>query len=255
MIFANLFKRPPPRPQRQHLSLASHPGSIYAIGDVHGCLDLLRQLERRILADADAHAVRPTLVLLGDYVDRGPDSAGVLDHLSGPRPRGFSRVCLAGNHEIMMLDFLAAPSPSADWLRFGGLETLASYGMQPDRVLGSSRRQLQAMVDAHVPQEHIDFLKDLPLTLSVQDLVFVHAGLRPGVEPIDHQSEDDLLWIRDEFFNAPPVDRRLVVHGHTPGKVPVSVPGRICVDTGAYATGVLSAVRLVPHHPPGFLST
>ena len=239
----------PQRAGRAHLAAEGWPAVIYAIGDIHGCLVELRELESRIVEDAAAIEGEKWLVYLGDFVDRGPDSLGVLDHLTARPPRGFRRVCLAGNHEVMMLAFLDNPDRQSDWPQFGGQETLTSYGINAPDFLASPLRQRRAILDSHVPPEHVEFLSDLALTLSVPGVVFVHAGLRPDV-PLDRQGEHDLLWIRDEFFNAPPVPGRLVVHGHTPANQAVIVPGRICVDTGAFATGRLTAVRLALNEQP-----
>lgn len=255
MILTNLFRRPKPHANRAHLSAAQWPELVYAIGDVHGSLDQLMQLEQKIAADASETPGQKWIVMLGDYVDRGTNAAGTLDHLTAAAPTGFKRICLAGNHEVMMCQFLSSPDASADWLSFGGLETLSSYGISPERLTRVSKRRLHAILDSHIPQEHIAFLRNLPLTLSLPGTVFVHAGIRRENEALDRQSEDDLLWIRDEFFNAPVVNNLLVVHGHTPATTPVSLPGRICVDTAAYATGVLTAVRLTPGQVPQFLST
>lgn len=253
MMF-NPFRRPAPKSGRTHLSAAGWPEVVYAVGDVHGCLDELRRLESNIAADAAGISGEKWLVMLGDYVDRGRDAAGVLDRLNAAPPPGFKRICLAGNHEIMMLRYLQAPGPKDDWLAFGGMETLSSYGISMDAIARAGRKDLKAIVDSHIPQEHIAFLRDLPLTLSLPGMVFVHAGLRPGIDLVERQSEDDLLWIRDEFFDAPPVSNRMVVHGHTPAPEAVFLPGRICVDTGAFATGILTAARLRPGDPVRFLT-
>ena len=237
------------RSERAHLSAPEWPAAIYAIGDVHGCLTELRGLEQRIVEDAAAVEGEKWLVYLGDLVDRGPDSVGVLDRLLARPPQGFRRICLAGNHEIMMLAFLDNPASQPEWLQFGGQQTLASYGIDAARLLATPARQRRAILDSHVPQDHVEFLTDLPLTLSLPGVVFVHAGLRPDI-PVDRQAENDLLWIREEFFRAPPLPGRLVVHGHTPARDAVMLPGRICVDTGAFATGRLTAVRLSPDQEP-----
>jgi len=232
-------------PFRPHLGFAAWPAAIYAIGDVHGCRDELEELEAAIIADAADIEGEKWLVGLGDYIDRGPDSAGVLDHLTRPPPPGFRRISLMGNHEFMLLDFLADPQPDSRWLYNGGLETLASYGLAPE---------WNPQIGHHIPRNHIDFVTCLHLTLSVPGVVFVHAGLG-STAPVEQQDEADLLWIRTAFHDAPPVPGRLVVHGHTPDTLPVIAPGRICVDTGAFATGVLTAVRLMPGAEPKLLDT
>ena len=252
-----LFGVSPPameRRERVHVGSRTWPAVIYAIGDVHGCLAELRALERKIVEDASAINGDKWIICLGDYIDRGPDSAGVLDALMAPPPAGFRRICLAGNHELMALDFLHEPRPRADWLAFGGQETLASYGVSLAAIQAGNTRSRQALLDSHIPAEHIEFMKELAISVSVPGYLFVHAGIRPGIA-LEHQSENDLLWIRGEFLDAPPTPGLRVVHGHTPNPDPVLNDARICVDTGAFATGILTAVRLTEHEEPRFLST
>jgi len=241
-----------PHVVRAHIA-ADWPAAIYAIGDVHGCLNQMRGLEAKIVEDGRSLSGEKWLVYLGDYIDRGPDSAGVIDRLISPAPDGIRRICLAGNHEVMALNFLKDPRPGSDWLDFGGQECLQSYGLSAATLTGRSSRSRMAMIESHIPREHISFLEQLPLTLSVPGYVFVHAGLRPGI-PLLQQHEDDLLWIRDDFFDAPPHNGLTIVHGHTPAIEPVIAPGRICVDTGAFATGKLTAIRLIQGESPLFLS-
>ncbi len=226
---------------------------IYAVGDVHGCIGLMRALEARIGEDAATLPGRKLLVMLGDYVDRGPDSAGVLDRLSAHPPAGIDRrICLMGNHERLMLDFLADPRLDR-WLGFGGAETLGSYGIDPEGFarLGA-RHRLQAL-QSHIPGEHIQFLQSLPLIVETPYHVFVHAGLRAGV-PVAAQAEADALWMRDDFAETYADSVQWVVHGHSPVPAPVVLGRRIAVDTGAYLTGRLSAVRLRPAEAPHFLT-
>lgn len=238
---ASLFgpRRPEPQP-RQRLSAAARPALIYAIGDVHGCLDELLRLEQHIVADAAGTAGEKWIVMLGDYVDRGPASAQVIDHLLAPPPPGFRRFTLAGNHEQMLLEFLAAPRQSAGWLDFGGLETLRSYGIEP---LNQPPAALATALAARLPSAHLDWLHQLPASLEVPGFVFVHAGLRPGV-PLDAQDERDMLWIRNEFLDAPASGGPVVVHGHSPEAEPVHNAARIGIDTAAFATGRLTSARI-----------
>lgn len=255
--FRRLFGIAPAEPRtsaRPHLAFDKWPAAIYGVGDVHGCLAELLELERLIVEDASSINGDKWIVYLGDYVDRGPDSAGVLDRLMARPPEGFRRICIVGNHEVMALNFLNNPRADADWLSFGGQEFLYSYGLSESALRLASSRARQAAIDSHIPSEHQAFLKELPLSVSVPGCVFVHAGLRAGV-PIEEQEEADLLWIRDEFFAAPPRRDLIVVHGHTPAAEPVVAEGRICIDTGAFATGILTAVCLKPGSPPRFLST
>ena len=244
---------PPPAPGR-HQKADHWPAAIYAIGDIHGCRAELDLLHARIFADAAAIDGDKWLVYLGDYVDRGPNSAGVLDALLAPLPKDFRRFTLSGNHEAVMLDFLAAPSIEHGWMSFGGIETLASYGMEARSLAGVPAPERIGLLKQYIPQAHLDLLDNLAFTLSLPGVVFVHAGLRMGV-PIALQQERDLLWIRQEFYDAPPEPGLLVVHGHTPAAEPVVTPSRICVDTGAFATGVLTAVRLLPDGDRKFIAT
>lgn len=219
------------------------PAVVYAIGDVHGCYDQLHRLMGRIEDDARDLAGRKLIVMLGDYIDRGPQSASVLDWLCAVPPAGFERVALAGNHEMLMLEFLADPRPDSRWLQFGGLETLTSYGISPDSFSRARSRERAAMLDANIPTEHLDLLRDMPGMLTLPNAVFVHAGIRPDT-PLEAQHDDDLFWIREPFLSAEMPPNMVVVHGHTPNVEPVVVGRRICIDTGAFATGVLTAVRM-----------
>lgn len=251
----NLFKRAPADSDRHHLNASAWPAVIYAIGDVHGCADLLEDLTQQIVEDTEAFEGERWLIMLGDYIDRGPDSARVLDILTLPPPDGFRRFCLAGNHETMLLAFLDDPSNAQQWLNHGGYEMLSSYGILRETAQSISPVRLQKELGHLMPAEHLDLLRTLPISLSIPGMVFVHAGIRRGV-PMQEQSESDLLWIRNEFFEADPDDGPLVIHGHTPGPEPVIAPGRICVDTGAFATGKLTAVRLTPDGAsPSILTT
>lgn len=223
---------------------------VYAVGDIHGRADLLEGLLARIVADAGpalARGERPLLVFLGDYVDRGADSRGVIDRLIALAAQpGFEVRLLMGNHEEAMLGFLEDPVSGAGWLDFGGGATLASYGVAPPigRSSGEELAALSAALSAVLPAAHLTFLRSLELAVVLGDYVFVHAGLRPGV-PLHAQSARDLLWIRQEFLSEKKSFEKVVVHGHTPEEMPYDGPTRIGLDTGAYATGVLTAGRLL----------
>jgi len=208
---------------------------LYAIGDIHGRADLLRRLYDAIADDAATVARRRrVLIHLGDYVDRGPDSRGVLDLVTAAPPAGFDTVCLRGNHEQMMLDYLDGRSDGDLWRRNGGEATEASYG-----VLTNDR---DALLRA-LPPAHLVFLRGLGLTARFGDYLFVHAGIRPGV-PLDRQDADDLLWIRQPFLDSDADHGAVVVHGHSVRPAPVFAGNRIGLDTGAYASGVLTALVL-----------
>jgi serine/threonine protein phosphatase 1 len=219
---------------------------VYAIGDVHGRADLLDALHGAIVADAATRAAtRRVLVWLGDYVDRGPDSRGVIDRLLAP-PTGFETVALLGNHEQFMLDFLEDPSMGPHWMMNGGAETLTSYGIalmdgcyfRADRWEALSR----ALRDA-LPVPHRRLLDRLRPSHREGDYLFVHAGIRPGT-PLDEQALDDLLWIRGEFLFSEADHGAIVVHGHTISDEPQIRPNRIGIDTGSFFSDHLTALAL-----------
>lgn len=220
---------------------------VYAIGDIHGCYDLLKALLAKIAADCGPRAKgrRPILVFLGDYVDRGPQSAQVVEALIWLKRRPDLDVrLLKGNHEQAMLDFIEAPERAAGWLQFGGRETLQSYGVLPPQGDPVAMVQARDELMAAMPAAHLRLLERLELMLGIGDYAFVHAGVRPGVSLAD-QEENDLLWIRQAFLEAPGPFEKIIVHGHTWLDERVQRHDhRIGVDTGAYATGVLTALRL-----------
>lgn len=220
---------------------------IYAIGDVHGRLDLLTRLHALIAADAAAAPVqRRVIVYLGDYIDRGPDSRGVVDFLLQPPLPGFESVHLLGNHEDYLLQFLEQAEVGPHWGAYGGLATLASYGVRPPSGftphVADFETARRALADK-IPAAHLDFLRGLKLTHAEGGYLFVHAGVKPGVA-LSEQQADDLLWIRDEFLNSPDDFGACVVHGHTIVETPEQHANRIAIDTGAFATGTLTALVL-----------
>jgi serine/threonine protein phosphatase 1 len=229
---------------------------LYAVGDIHGRADLLADLLRQIEVDA-AHrgAAKKTLVFLGDYVDRGPDSCGVVEMLLNDLPEGFETRFLKGNHEAMLLAFLDDPQRLDHWLMNGGGATMASYGVDIGRLdnMDAAPKAWRDAFAATLPEAHLNFFKSLKLMIADGDYLFVHAGVRPGV-PIDAQSEMDLLWIRGEFLESDEAFGKVVVHGHTPLRVPEALPNRIGIDTGAVFTGQLTALRLQDGEL-GFLQT
>lgn len=233
------------------LALNLWPTAAYAVGDVHGCFDLYRDLEARIAADVAALGGVGLLVLLGDVIDRGPMSAALIDHLIAPAPPALMRMVLRGNHEEMFARFLRAPAPGAGWLHHGGLETLASYGIDTASFADGSlsSRRMRLVLDTTIPPEHRAFLDALPDALILDPLIFVHAGVDPAQLPQD-QTGAALRWGMVETVAA--VDAGTfpltVVHGHTPqpdGRALVT-PARVNLDTGAYASGKLSAARFMP---------
>ncbi|MEI6557289.1 MAG: metallophosphoesterase family protein [Rhodospirillaceae bacterium] len=220
---------------------------VYAIGDIHGRFDLLTDLLARI--DADARTLpaggRAHLVFLGDYVDRGNHSRAVLDHLiAWPHPR-FEATFLRGNHEATMLQFLDDLSAGPGWLTYGGVNTLLSYGVRPPVDVPARLRlaAVQYHLREAIPTAHVAFLRSLSFYIEIGSYLFVHAGIRPGV-PLDQQRYEDLVWIREDFLSSTTDHGRVVVHGHTISMEAESLPNRIGVDTGAYATGRLTAAIL-----------
>ncbi len=228
---------------------AAVPGGVvaYAIGDIHGCANLLAKLIEQIANEA---AERPgdkvSLVCLGDYVDRGPDSRGVIDMLLKLSASERVDCCfLKGNHDQLLLDFLENPEVGPEWCNFGGRETLACYGA-PLPYQRSGPEDWAAIQDRFrelLPTEHLTFLQGLIPSHQLGDYFFAHAGARPGVR-LEDQREEDLLWIRQPFLKHPDPFEKIVVHGHTPAPDPHLDGRRIGLDTGAYATGVLSSIRL-----------
>ena len=216
---------------------------LYAVGDIHGRLDLLDRLIAAIDRDAKNHRGNCLTVTLGDYVDRGPSSRGVIERLaSNPFPGDY--VALKGNHEALLEAFLDDPGIGAQWRHFGGLETLHSFGVRVaplmvERNFDEAAEQLRA---ALLPV-HSEFLASLKTSLTVSRYFLCHAGVRPGVA-LERQSEEDLLWIRDEFLKSKMDFGKIVVHGHTPTEAPEVLPNRINIDTGAFATGRLTCAVL-----------
>lgn len=210
--------------------------AAWAVGDVHGRADLLESMLRRIEADAaSVAAARKVAVFLGDYVDRGADSRGVIERLCSWDPAGIERVFLRGNHEIMALDAMSDPDDApatALWEANGGLRTMESYGA------GSVAELARLM-----PERHARFLRSLRATHREGGYLFVHAGIRPGV-PLEDQDPEDLAWIREPFLASDEDHGFCVVHGHTVADAPCDRGNRIGIDTGAYRTGVLTAVAL-----------
>jgi serine/threonine protein phosphatase 1 len=215
---------------------------VYAVGDIHGRFDLLAGVLRSIESDCRRRPVdRPITVFVGDYIDRGPASRSVIDLLLRWQQDN-EAVLLRGNHETLLQRFLADSRTLNAWRQNGGLQTLISYGLKP--TINPDRHEQVRLVDElalAIPGQHRDFLQSLDLSFGCGDFLFVHAGIRPGV-PIEEQTEDDLLWIREEFLAHEQPFERFVVHGHTPVKLPDLRSNRINIDTGAFATGRLTCI-------------
>ncbi len=219
----------------------------YAIGDVHGCHELLAQL----LARVEEHARRSTatrriLVLLGDYVSRGPDSRRVVEMLLAPPPAGFERVCLKGNHEDLLLRFIDGELEAGRyWSGYDGLDTLADYGVAAtaDGLDDATLEAMRCRFAASMPPAHLALLRALPVRFRLGDYFFVHAGVRPGVA-LEEQDPRDLMWIREPFLDSPLDHGAIVVHGHQVVTQVARRGNRIGIDTGACRSGVLTCLAL-----------
>lgn len=243
-MLRNLF-----RARREALAGLPEGERVYAIGDIHGRADLLDRLLLRVghdVADRDRGQERATLVFLGDYVDRGDRSREVIDRLLELEGSArYETVFLKGNHEDAMLRFLRAPEGNADWLSYGGLATLMSYGvrevaqaMPPERL-----RAAAAQLAENLPAAHLRFLDRLRLTWQSGGYFFCHAGVCPDLAQAE-QPEDSLLWGDPDFFERAWKEGLRVVYGHHVRAAPEIGPNRIGIDTGAYFTGRLTALRL-----------
>jgi serine/threonine protein phosphatase 1 len=245
-MISSLFKK---KPRTVVPATPSVPDGtiVWAVGDIHGRLDLLKPLVEGIMADAAGSvADRKVVIFLGDYIDRGPDSRGVLQHLINlPRDAGIEWRFLKGNHEAAMLRFLDEPAFGSDWCEYGGDAALASYGLKPPQMKhrADAWARVAADLDHKVTAAERAFLDTLELSLSIGDYFFAHAGARPGIS-LERQSERDLMWIRNSFLDHDAPFEKVVVHGHTPTKDVHVDHRRIGVDTKAYESGVLTAVRL-----------
>ena len=217
---------------------------IYAIGDIHGRLDLLNELLARISSDiALRPTVRPLYVFLGDYIDRGSASRETIDRLI-EHGKTHESVFLKGNHELIAIKCLSDRGLFDQWLRLGGLETLVSYGVPAETLAnGKQIAELQSAFHSALPQAHFRFFRDLKNSFECGDFFFAHAGVKPNVE-LSRQKENDLLWIRGEFLSSKDDFGKIVVHGHTPTHEIEVAPNRINIDTGAFATGRLSCLVL-----------
>lgn len=231
------------------------PHLVFAVGDVHGCHSQLIEMERRISSEA-AELGKPALIVyLGDLVDRGPDSAAVLEHFCNRQKTNVFRVALCGNHDDSFLRFFEDPASNMEWLGFGGNTTLESYGIDAGHILkhGGGVEALKQTMREAIPDQHLDFLRQMPVCLTIGDFLLVHAGIVPGVA-LKSQTDMDMMWMRDPFLERGPELPLTVIHGHTANPEPVFATGRICVDTGTYATGKLTALRIAEGKVAGTLS-
>ena len=233
-------------PRRRRGPSGARGYRAYAVGDIHGRADLLDRLLEAIDEDLRRRPARRTLlVFVGDLIDRGPGSAQVVERLRTYRRRGVKPVFLLGNHEEVLLRILGGDSSLiANWLQFGGAECLMSYGVNPRDLRGKDKKdEALAIIQQAVPAAHAEFLHSFVDTCRFGDYLFVHAGIRPGVE-LDQQRQSDLRWIREEFLFDETDHGFVVVHGHTINPEVEERPNRIGIDTGAYRTGVLTALAV-----------
>src|SRR4051794_40999816 len=232
------------RLSRKERAVAKLPDGIriYAIGDIHGRADLLKALLLQVEVDCKLYPSRRSIVVLvGDYIDRGPASREVLDLLLGYEQTK-EMVYLKGNHDTFVHRFMSEPEVLDEWRLWGGLETLVSYGLKPSISPDAlERKQLARQLAESIPPRHLEFLDSLTPSFSCGDFLFVHAGIRPGV-PLRKQKEQDLLWIRDEFLCHEEKLEKFVVHGHSPVRMLDIRSNRINIDTGAFATGRLTCI-------------
>jgi calcineurin-like phosphoesterase family protein len=217
----------------------------YAIGDVHGRFDLLERLLGAVHSDLRAHPARKTqLVFVGDLIDRGPQSAEVIEHLRTYRHHGIRTTFLLGNHEEVLLRILHGDAALiAKWCSFGGAECLESYGVDSRQLAKLGEAEALEAVRKAIPKAHVEFLESFADSCRFGDFLFVHAGIRPGIE-IDQQRQSDLRWIREPFLLDDTDHGFVVVHGHTINPEVEVRPNRVGIDTGAYRTGVLTALGI-----------
>lgn len=227
----------------ENVPIPNESTRLYAIGDIHGRLDLLERAIAAISRDVEERGSGALTVTVGDYIDRGPASRGVIERLAAnPFPTPY--VALKGNHEALLDTFLVDPTAGEHWRRLGGLETLHSYGVPVGELMvGKNFAQAAERLQAALPARHMQFLQSLKTSHVHGKYFLCHAGVRPGVS-LERQNDDDLLWIRDEFLTSGMDFGKIVVHGHTPMAVPQVLPNRINIDTGAFATGQLTCVAL-----------
>jgi len=237
-----MFRKTPPR---SRLPEGARNYRAYVIGDVHGKLDLLEELLAKIDRDLERlPAKKVVLVFVGDLIDRGPDSAAVIDLLRTYRRPGAKTVFILGNHEEVMLRILDGDaSHIGQWLKFGGAQCLASYGLDPSGLAALGEAEAVAAIRGAIPAEHSRFLHGFADSFRFGDYLIVHAGIRPGVG-LEQQLQSDLRWIREPFLGDRSDHGFVVVHGHTITDGVEVRPNRIGIDTGAYASGVLTALAI-----------
>ena len=232
-------------PRGQDGPAGAHGYRAYVVGDIHGRLDLLEELLAKIHAELQRKPSRKTLlVFVGDLIDRGPSSAEVVERLRTYHREGIRPVFILGNHEEVLLRIVHGDAQLiTKWRWFGGSECLQSYGIDPQDLTHLTDDEALAVVREAIPKEHVEFLESFVDSCRFGDYLFVHAGIRPGVE-LDQQRQDDLRWIREPFLLDDTDHGFVVVHGHTISNEVDERPNRIGIDTGAYRTGILTALGI-----------
>ncbi|MGN6850527.1 MAG: metallophosphoesterase family protein [Sphingomicrobium sp.] len=232
-------------PRRQSRPAGATGHRAYVVGDIHGRFDLLEELLAKIHSELQRRPSRKTLlVFVGDLIDRGPSSAQVVERLRTYRREGIRPLFLLGNHEEVLLRIVGGDQTLVpSWLKFGGLQCLDSYGVDRAQIQGLSDDQVVQLVQAAIPSNHVAFLRSFIDSCRFGDYLFVHAGIRPGVE-LEQQRQTDLRWIREPFLFDERDHGFVVVHGHTISAEVDEQPNRIGIDTGAYRTGVLTALAI-----------
>jgi serine/threonine protein phosphatase 1 len=232
-------------PRRRRGPAGARGCRAYAVGDVHGRLDLLEQLLAKIHADLARRPARKVLlVFVGDLIDRGPNSAQVIERLRTYRHPRVQPMFLLGNHEEVLLRIINGEAELIEkWRWFGGTECMVSYGVEADTLKRAELDDALSIVRAAVPDNHVKFIESFHDSCRFGDYLFVHAGIRPGVE-FDQQRQSDLRWIREPFLYDETDHGFIVVHGHTISSEPELLPNRIGIDTGAYRSGVLTALAI-----------
>ena len=232
-------------PRRQDFPAGAAGYRAYAIGDIHGRLDLLEDLLAKIHAELQHHPVgKCLLVFVGDLIDRGPSSSQVIERLRTYSRPGIQPVFLLGNHEEVLLRILRGEEQLiTKWRWFGGAECLQSYGVDPHDLTHISEAEALTLVRSAIPKSHVEFLESFVDSCRFGDFLFVHAGIRPGIQ-LEQQSQSDIRWIREPFLLDDTDHGFVVVHGHTIRETVDERPNRIGIDTGAYRTGVLTALAL-----------
>ncbi len=230
-----------------HTAYAPDNTRIYAVGDIHGRFDLLKEIQNLIVADAIScpDEIRKVIIYIGDYIDRGLESRQVIDSFINNKLEGFEHIFIMGNHEYAMLNFLDNPIAGQVWLSWGGLATMHSYGVNNnEKGRKLNLEELCEAFKAAMPDSHLEFFRNLKVQHTEGDYLFVHAGIKPNVD-IEKQTDTDMMMIREEFlFSDYPSKLKTIVFGHTIFEEPFYTTGKVAIDTGAYATGKLTAAVL-----------